>query len=372
MRSRNSFVRQAERRPGGVPPPPRSEKILPGQPAGTPAFRWSERGASCGEVAFILLIILVVIGVLWGLAESCGKTPPGRPPVAQAPRYKCLTTPDGLVPIKAVIARPDGVNILDAPSPNAGVKYHAKAMTPFVVLTRGEYYKLGTDPKSDQAVGWVHHRDLHEWTTKEGLQPNYANADRRPLLLWEDKRHIGNEDEEHFVERPDNAQDQPFPVSESDDGRYRIVLRWQSDDYQSRGVTRAWTDRVAVPDDVRFFYLTTKDDVREMFENVNQALLELNSAGASDHPLIKFYNEHVAVTVGEEIDMKEDDLPTLRRVLRDLRNPISIAEKQPAEIRRDAERMRRDLKRLREFYQNPEHWNDRGEGWLPREYLPGR
>jgi len=75
--------------------------------------------------------------------------------------------------------------------------------------------------------------------------------------------------------------------------------------------------------------------------------------------------------VGEQIDLRnEDDLPLLRRILRNLRNPLSNAEKQPADIRRDSERMKRNLSQMRQFYQNPDSWNAQGQGWLPREYLP--
>jgi hypothetical protein len=337
----------------------------------------SQRGASCLEALFVTLVIVLLLAVLWYFAESCGKREStetaGTTKPAAAPRYRCLTTPDGLVPVKAVIARPEGIDLRASPSESAGSVQHASAMASYVVVAKeGEFYHLGLDPRSAQGVGWVNRRDILLWTTKEGLQPNRDDPVNDPLLLWPDKRFIGNRNQKYYRQRAKAASEQPSPVLDVDGGRYQIAMRWQSTDYAERGIREAWTDRVAEPQDVRFYYFTTRDDVREMFERVNQSLLELTSGGASDHPLIAFFKEHVGMTVGEQIDMRENDLSMLQRVLRDLRNPISIAEKQPAEIRRDAERMKRDLRRLRDFYQNPDHWNAQGEGWLPRDHLPGR
>lgn len=333
----------------------------------------NSRGASCGETLFLVLVIVLVVALIWSLA-TCGKKKPDDEASQTEPTpYRCLTTPDGLVPVKAVIANVDGLDLLASPSATAERSRHAPAMASFVVVKQeGDFYQLGLDPKSDASVGWVNKRDILLWTTKEGLQPSRPDPQNDPLLLWPEQKNIGNRNQKHYRQRPDAASEEPLPVLHADSGRYQVAAHWQSSDYANRGVRELWTDRVSEPQDVRFYYFTTKDDVRQMFERVNQSLLELSSGGASDHPLIAFFKEHVGMTVGEQIDLQENDLSMMQRVLRDLRNPISIAEKQPAEIKRDAERMKRDLRRLRDFYQNPDHWNERGEGWLPRDHLPGR
>lgn len=337
-----------------------------------------QRGATVGEVAFLLLVVgAVVIGLLTLLGRARKalqgeRTDSAALAAVSPPAYKCLTTADKLVPIKAVIRDRNGSNLFSEASTDSTVLGKAKSFSIYVALAQqGDFVQLGTDSLSGKPAGWVRRNDILMWTTKEALRPNKANGERRPLRLWERKEAIGSP-KVTYEERLDADPSQPYPVLESDAGRYRIALTWQADDYRDQGVSTAWTDKVVVPDEVRFFYYTTRDELRGDFESVNQALLALDSGGNSEHPLVALLKPHVRVTVGEQIDLRGDDLPLFRRILRDLRNPISIAERQPADIKRDSERMKADLKHLRDFYQNNDNWNSQGEGWLPREYLPGR
>jgi len=65
----------------------------------------------------------------------------------------------------------------------------------------------------------------------------------------------------------------------------------------------------------------SRDEVRADFESLNQALLDLAGGGSSEHPINELLKPHVRLTVGEQIDLRnEDDLPLLRRILRNLRN----------------------------------------------------
>jgi hypothetical protein len=264
--------------------------------------------------------------------------------------------------------------LYESPSLSSRVVGHAAKFAIYIALRQQEsFLEVGNDPLSKKAAGWVPPGHVLLWATKEALRPNKANSERQPLRLWTAKSDVGNRAKVAYEEIADADPPPPYPVLEADGSQYRIAMTWQTADFTATGVDSAWTAAVAVPDDVRFFYYVSRDELRTDFESINQALLDLGSGGSSEHPINELLKPHVRITVGDQIDLqKEDDLPLLRRILRNLRNPLSTTEKQPADIERDTARMKQDLVHLREFYQNPDNWNAQGEGWLPREYLPAR
>jgi len=66
------------------------------------------------------------------------------------------------------------------------------------------------------------------------------------LQVWSSKPDIDNPAKVTFEERLDSDPSSPYPVLESDAGRYRIALTWQSADFRDYGVDTAWTRVVAV------------------------------------------------------------------------------------------------------------------------------
>src|SRR3954471_224272 len=94
--------------------------------------RDGQRGFSAAEVLFILVLIGVLIVAAFALLGHSKKAPttgpvplrlgggggpaPLRRAAGGAPHYASLTTPDGLVPIKAVITPPDGSDLYEGPS----------------------------------------------------------------------------------------------------------------------------------------------------------------------------------------------------------------------------------------------------------------
>src|SRR6185503_17559699 len=96
-----------------------------------------ERGASPGEVVFILFFIAAVAVGLYALLGRKSKPEPGSPsnPSASAvapPPYKCLTTPDKLIPIKAVVTAVAGADVYESAATTSRVVEHAKTFATYV------------------------------------------------------------------------------------------------------------------------------------------------------------------------------------------------------------------------------------------------
>lgn len=250
--------------------------------------RHGERGISTAEVLFILVLIGVLLVAIFAvLGHSKKPSPPGplslRPPAGSAPHYAGLTTPDGLVPIKAVITPPNGSDLYESPSLSSRVVGHAAKFAIYVALRRQEsFLEVGNDPLSKTAVGWVPRGHVLLWATREALRPNKANSERQPLRLWTAKSDVGNREKVAYEEIADADPPPPYPVLEADGSQYRIAMTWQSEDFSANGVDSAWTGAVAVPDEVRFFYYVSRDELRTDFESINQALLDLGSGGSSE------------------------------------------------------------------------------------------
>ncbi|HEX7981718.1 MAG TPA: hypothetical protein VF461_24130 [Gemmatimonadaceae bacterium] len=326
-----------------------------------------ERGATCGEVLFTLLVFAAVVFVIW-LALRGKKEPPV---AATTSRYRCLTAEGGLIPLKALVMPRKGATLRESPDATSPVVATAPMFSTWFAAERKDgYLALARDPTSGKAVGWIPEQRVLLWATKEALQPKYDNPSRRRFDLWKKREDVGISGRPGYDENADSDGD-PCPVLESHDGHYKVAMIWQKQDFSDVAVGTAWTEKLRVPDDVRFFYLTTRPELKADIESFAESLVELRGGSNSDHPVLQILKGNVNVRVGRHVTNEGDDVGAVRRILRKLRGPSRIADRQPAEIRRDAERMQQRLRRLRTFYEEPRNWDERGFGWLPSEYLPG-
>jgi hypothetical protein len=283
-----------------------------------------------------------------------------------------MTTPDGLVPLKAVVVPRSGAIVYSSPSTEQPTANRLPMFQSyFPQEQRAKFFRVGNDPTSEQSIGWVRANDVILWPTREALRPNRGNPDRKRLHVWRNRGDIGNPALITYDEDEDADPSRPYPVLEAAGKSYLIALTWQTADFSDVGVDAAWTQPLDVPDDVQFYYLTTRSELQKNFEQLNAALLDLSSGSHSEHPVVQLLKKNVDISVGEKVETGENDPNVLRRILRDLRNPMKIAEKQPAEIRAESANMQRTLARLRRFYQNAANWDDRGIGWLPADAVPG-
>jgi hypothetical protein len=330
-----------------------------------------ERGRTAGETIFALLVIAAIgFGVYLFVRPPVKSATPTSSPSPKH-KYKCMTTPDGLVPLKAVIVPRQGAAVYTSPRADAATEQRLPMFESyFPVAGEAGFLRVGNDPMSEQSIGWLRKSDVLLWPTREALSPNRANPDRKMLTLWLRRDEVGDAQRVAYDEDPDADQSKPYPVLDVSKGSFKIALTWQTSDFSDVGVDTAWTQPLEVPDDARFFYLTTRNELKKDIEEMNAAFADLDAGTHAEHPIIRFLKKNVDMTIGEKVD-SGDDTNVLRQILSVLRNPLKIAREQPAEIRRDSANLRRKLGKLREFSQNGANWNSRGTGWLPAEYLPG-
>jgi hypothetical protein len=325
-----------------------------------------ERGAGTAQTFFMIVILATVVVAAYLLLR--GKNEPAAP--AAAPRYRCMTTRDGLVPLKILIVPTNGARVHSAAGTDTGTDRRLPMYsTWFPLERRGEYVKVGTSATSTTAIGWLRERDVLFWSTKEALRPNKANRARTPLHLWLTREDVGNMAKIKYREL-DDTDPPPYPVLANSGGSYQLALIWQSTDFEKVGVATAWTGTLRIPDDARFYYITTKPELRQDIEDLTAAYHELNSGGTAAHPVLQFLKKKVDITIARDITKPEDDAGILQKILRELRGPQKTMGQQPAEIRRDAANIRKRIERLRRFYENGESWDEQGFGWLPSDYLP--
>lgn len=334
----------------------------------------TERGATIGEVLFVLaalavfVLIVVLILTKWGNSPSTAATQ--HPAVAKL-NYHCETTKDGLIPLKAVIAVYNGAPVYREASANSASGERLPMFESFFSIhEQGSFVELAGDPFSGKSIGWVERKHVILWATREAIKPNRGNPSRRLTNLWRRVEDVGREDKITFVEDPENDPPNPYPVLEAKNRSYHIAVPWQSEDFERVGVSTGWTDHLEVPDDVHFYYLITRTDLQHDLERLDDALLQLRSGPHAAHPIVSLLRGTAHVTVGEGIDDSSGDPTLIRRILRQLRNPLSITEKQPADIKQEGERMRLKLSKLRRFYNDQSNFNARGIGWVAREDLP--
>lgn len=327
-------------------------------------------GRTTAEMIFAAVVFAALAFVVYIFLRP-GSSPPTAP--VEAKRiYKTLTTADGMIPLKAVIVPRDGAILFSAPDAATATDRRLPMFESYFPLhRRGEFLDLSNDPTSEKSIGWVKASSALIWPTREALRPNKSNVDRKPLRLWRRREDVGNSALVAYDEDPEADPAKPYPVIDDAVGSYEIALTWQSADFANIGVDTAWTGRLDIPDDARFYYLTTREELKRRYEEMNAALLDLTGGKNSRNPLIQLLKSNINIATGDKIDSGDEDVGLLRRILRDLRNPLKIAAMQPSEVRRDSANMRRKLERLRRFYQNRDNWNERGIGWLPAEDLPG-
>jgi hypothetical protein len=330
----------------------------------------AEAGRTAGETIFALIVfsaIVVVIYVLLRPGQSGGGplTPPSKP------KYKCLTNADGLIPLKAVVLPRDGAVLFSAPNAAAATGERLPMFESYFPLRRREdYIELANDPMSDKSIGWVDKKSVLLWPTRETLRPNKENTERQPLRLWVRLQDVGRA-EPAFEEDLEADPAKPYPVLSKSGRNFQIAMTWQKSDYSDGGVATAWTSPIDIPDDARFYCLVTRNELKRVLESVTAALIDLASGKHAENPIVKLLKGNVEITAGDKIDTGDDDLGLMRKILRDLQNPLKIASKQSSEIRSESTNMKRQLDRLRRFYLTNDNFDGRGMAWLPEEDLPG-
>jgi len=286
------------------------------------------------------------------------------------PRYKSMTTSGGIVPLKALIAAADGAVVYSAPRDDAPTARRLDMFTLWYPFERrGPFIRIGSSALSDKTIGWVKADEVVVWTTKEGIAPNYANPARRPFDLWKSLENAGTYGHADYRENED-FDIEPYPVLASQNGHYNVAVLYQNKEATEVAVDTAWTANLEVPGEARFYYLTTRPELKEDLEQITTSILELNSGSSAEHPILQLLKKHVDIAVARDITTDEDDAGLLRRILRELRGPQSVASMQPAEIRRDAEKMKKSLGDLKRFYEEKDNWDEQGFGWLPSELVP--
>lgn len=329
----------------------------------------TEAGRSCGETLFAIIVFVSIAVVAYVLLRP-------KPPVqqVQAPpkaRYKTLTNADGLIPKKAVVVPRDGAVVFSAPNDSSATSQRLPMFESYFPLHQNNgFIELTNDPTSDKPLGWVRKNAVLLWTTREALRPNRQNTDRHPLQLWSRLQDVGHTpplyDEDLDADPP-----RPYPVLDRSGRSYEIAMTWQSSDFSGGGVDSAWSGPLDVPDDARFYYITTKSELQRHVEEMSAALIDLASGQHAKNPIVVLLKGNVALAAGDKIDSGDDNVGILQKILSDLRNPLKIAKMQSSEIHRESANMTRQLDRLRRFYRNSDNFNSRGIAWVPAEDLPG-
>ncbi|HKR64458.1 MAG TPA: hypothetical protein VJZ00_12070 [Thermoanaerobaculia bacterium] len=328
----------------------------------------AQRGRSCAEVFLILIVFSAFLFGIWLLLHPGKKE--AATPAKKVARYRSMTTPDGVIPLKALIAAEDGARVYSDAREDAKTARMLDMFSMwFPYERRGAFLRVGASALSDKTIGWVKASDVVMWTTKEGIAPNYANKSRRAFDLWKDLSNAGNYGHADYRENED-FDIEPYPVLASANGHYNVAVLYQNEEATKVAVDTAWTANLEVPAEARFYYLTTRPELKEDLEQLTTSILELNSGTSAEHPILQLLKKHVDVAVARDITTDSDDIGVLRKILRELRGPQSLATMQPAEIRRDAANMQKRLGDLKRFYEERDHWNEQGFGWLPSELWP--
>jgi hypothetical protein len=310
----------------------------------------------------IAIVILAVIFSIWLLLGGGRKQQPV-PNSPRKPLYKSMMAPGGVVPMKVLVMMEDGSVLYREPNAATAAQDRLGALTIWYPFEeRDGYTRIGKSPLNEKTTGWVRSAELAKWTTKEGILPNHAN-------FWSDRAQAGTSVRPTYRENPDFDVEQPFPVLVAADSQYQVALISQNIAGDELLVATAWTQKLRVPDDALFYYLTTREELKEDLAEITTTILEINSGGSAEHPVLKYLKKHVDITVARDIVSDQDDANWLRRVLLELRGPRSVAGLQEAELRRDAQKMKNRLEKMKRFYDTPGFWNEQGQGWLPSNLL---
>ncbi|HEY2325790.1 MAG TPA: hypothetical protein VGJ82_23235 [Thermoanaerobaculia bacterium] len=330
----------------------------------------TQAGRTAGETLFAIIVFASLAVAAYVLLRPKAPDQTEQPVQRKSP-YKTLTNADGLIPLKAVIVPRNGAVVFSSPADSSATAERLPMFeTYFPLHQNGGFVELTNDPMSDKPVGWVRSKSVLLWTTREALRPNRQNTDRHPLRLWTRLSDVGHGQPE-YEEDLDADPPRPYPVLDRSGRSYEIAMTWQSSDFSDAGVDTAWTGPLDVPDDARFYYLTTRSELQRHFEEMTAALNDLASGQHAKNPVVALLKGNVALAAGDKIDSDTDDVGVLQKILSDLRNPLKIAKMQSSEIHRESANMKRQLDRLRHFYLNSDNFNSRGIAWVPAEDLPG-
>jgi hypothetical protein len=333
-------------------------------------MKTGQRGRSPGEVIFAVIVFASLLIALYVLLRPKRGGAEGDATLTPKSRYKCMTNADGLIPLKAVVVPREGAMLFGAPNASPTGTRLPMFESYFPLHERDGCIELTNDPTSEKSIGWVRRNAVLLWGTREALRPNRENTERKPLRLWNRLQEVGKIQPE-FEEDLESDPPKPFPVLGKSGRSFEIAMTWQSSDYSGGGVATAWTSPVEIPDDARFFCLVTRPELQHALQGMTAALIDLSSGSHAENPIVKLLKGNVEITAGAGTDTADDDVGVLRKILRDLQNPLKIATMQSSDMRRESANMKRHLDRLIHFYLNSDNFDARGIGWIPEQDLPG-
>jgi hypothetical protein len=327
----------------------------------------SEKGFTFGEVVTVIVVI-VIVALTIRLCSGKKKDPRDVPP--EKPKYKSLTSKSGLIPLKVVTTNPNNVVVYNNPHERSRSRNGLGFFTAFFILDKKNgFYKVGTDPFSEQSLGWIKMTDGIEWSHKEALELKInPNA---PVYIWKNKTEIGNIDKAEYEQRTDNPKRIPYPMLDADGDKYKIALTWQTQTWDGKGVDAGWTAPLKTPKDAEIVCYITRHELEKRMVKILATLKDLENKPYSDHPIIKLFKEDLGITFGKGLDLEDESIGFLKKIAEEAPKLPGIFEKQPAEIRSEFQKMWRTFDLLRAFYENSSNWDKRGGGWIPLKLIPG-
>ncbi len=330
--------------------------------------RNSNRGFTLGEFALVLFVVFAVGYFIYSafLQKKANETKD-----VEKPNYKSFTSKSGLVPLKVVTANPGEVDIYTNPdlASRSGKKV-GFFETFFIFNKKDGFYQIGTDPFSEQTLGWIRKNDGILWDHREALQLK-VNPHARPIYIWENKADIGHRRKVDYTQRLDNPRTIQYPMLEVNGENYKIALTWQTSTWDERGVATGWTSPIKTPQDATVVFYITRHELETSMEKLLTTLKELKNKPYSDHPIIQLFKEDLGLTFGQGLSLEDESLGFLKKVAGEAPRMPDVFKKLPGEVRGEFEKNWQTFMRLKNFLENQNNWDKRGGGWIPMELIPG-
>jgi hypothetical protein len=327
-----------------------------------------EKGYTLGEFT-MLLVVLAVLGISIYYIFLDKKEPEPKP--VEKPKYKCMTTNSGMIPLKVVIANPNNAEIYTKPNTastraQTQLEFFEKI---YVFQQQNDFFQVGTDPFLEKTLGWIKRTDAIPWSHRQGLEFKYKP--NVPVYIWEKKDEIGDTGNADYQKRTDVAVYEQYPILEIDKSRYKIALTWQSGNWEEKGAATGWTDSLKTPGDATVVCYITKTELKERMEKLLAALKELQNQPYASHPIIQLFKEDLNITFGGGLNLEDESIGYMKKVAGEAPKMPAVFMKQPEEIRGELQKMWRTFTRLRAYYEDENNWKKRGAGWIPMELIPG-
>lgn len=327
-----------------------------------------KNGFSLGEVIIIIVVVGIVALLIFGVF---GKKNDSKVKEPERTKYKCLTTESGLVPLKVVTANPNNVIVYNKPetgSQSGKALGFFKAF--FVFKEKGGFYQIGTDPLSEQTLGWIKKLDGIVWHHREALELK-VKPNAQPIYIWENKADVNNTSKVNYEQRTDNSKRLRYPVLDVNGHHYKIALTWQTANWDKKGAAAGWTSPIKTPQDANVVCYITRQELETRLEKLLAILKELQTKPYSDHPIIQLFKEDLGITFGQGLDLEDESIGFLKKVAGEAPKMPAVFKKHPDEIRGELRKVWKTFTRLRVFFEDSSNWDNRGGGWIPIELIPG-